>query len=283
MQFLSETELRQLVPSAFTLESHVVKKNKSGYIPCNTPELITSLNQKGWKPVRAYQVKAKLKKNEGFQKHFIHFQSVVKDTYTDVTPELILINSYDARASVKLLIGGYSAKFDYSFITHPEELKHKMITHRKKYEASDKEKLNGRYNPKHQPMEPGKKDINLLISVAIKGIQSQSEAIDKMKFKTLSRYQQVEVAKECTLARWDYRYGLNDTSSLLSCNRELLGDDSFLENSWNLFSLLQYNIVHGGWIGAGDKSIKKLVDPNRAIKVAVKMYDIFSTYLSKQK
>lgn len=80
--------------------------NKYRFIP--TTRVVNVLENMGWFPVKASEMKIRNTDRDGFQKHMICFRQhsdnslVVKDT---VFPEIVLTNSHDGLASFNLMAG----------------------------------------------------------------------------------------------------------------------------------------------------------------------------------
>lgn len=104
--YLSETQLRNLVPSAFAETAHDSRSARYTYIP--TIEVILGLVKEGFMPVRAKQGGSRIAGKADFTKHMVTFRHqdhIDMRTGVDSFPEIILINSHDGTSSYKVMGG----------------------------------------------------------------------------------------------------------------------------------------------------------------------------------
>lgn len=262
-QRLSEDDLRLLIPSAYSENNAGRVKDCYQRIP--TPDVLKHAAAVGWIPTKAYQVRPKKEENKGFQKHFIHLRNPnvfvgTSEDEIELIPEMILVNSYDGRASFKLTIGIHRVVCSNGLVIHSRNLSDTCIKHK----SSDQQDSYKRDN------------IRQLIIDMTKHVQTSLKMISKMKKITLNPSQQRALAQECCRARWDYKYVLPNPSSLLKPIREEDNDSS----AWIVFNRIQEKFMNGGWIGAGDRKVKPLVDPNRAFKVNRQLFLVVEDFLT---
>lgn len=265
-RFITNEELRAQASSIFT--DKVADRVLKNYIELWTPQILDDLKLFNWKPVRAYQVKPKLESNSGFQKHFIHLRNekvfVGTRDNIELIPEIVVVNSYDARSSFKVVLNMYRVASDSGLIIGPGE----KISHRE----IDKTDEN---------------DTRLAINetqVLYKRILENSlpdslSTISRLKTIQLDRIQQKRLAEQLCKDRWDYKYQLAYPERLTTPCREEDKDQS----AWTVYCKIHEKILKGGWVGAGDRTIKALKDPNRELKVNTKMFTTLSDFIASLK
>jgi hypothetical protein len=257
-QFIDMKELQRRAPSAFT--EIPANRTSDRYIHIPTPLIVADLIASGWEPVDAYEVRPKKEENKGYQKHFIRFRN--RSVYVghsfhsiEYLPELLLVNSYDARCAFKLYMALHRVVCKNMLLIKSEELENMHIPHK---------------GWKHE-------EIYDLIE-AIRSNTSQAiEWMNRLKAVQLSKQQQSAFAQECCRARWDYKYVLTQPKQLLDPWREEdKGDDLFI-----VFNRIQEKIIKGGWTGSAGRAIKPLKDPNRELIVNSKLFQIVDNFYSR--
>jgi hypothetical protein len=243
-QFLTKEQLRKQASAAFTgkLADRVLKNYRDVW----TPDL--------------------LRDNKGFQKHFIHLRN--PDHYVgsfdkiEMVPEILLVNSYDARSSFRL-----------SLIMHKVDTGSGLI-------ASCDEKISHR-EVGEEGSRLSTKDTEIAIrNIIYKKIPKTLESIERLKRIQLDRFQQKQLALELCRDRWDYKYQLAHPEHL---TKPSVDEDIADSSAWTVYCRIHEKVLKGGWIGAGDRIIKPLKDPNRELKVNTKMYDTILHFVSKIK
>lgn len=265
-RFITNEELRHQASSIFTAKK--ADRALKNYLELWTPQILDDLRLLGWKPVRAYQVKPKLQINDGYQKHFVHLRNdkvfVGAKNDIELIPELIVINSYDARSSFKVVLNIHRVVSDSGLILGEGE----KISHR---EVDKKDETDNRLG-----VDETKK---LYAKVIKQNLPQCLSLIERLKTIHLDRIQQRRLAEQLCKDRWDYKYQLAHPERLTTPSREEDKDQS----AWIVYCKIHEKILKGGWVGAGDRTIKPLKDPNREIKINIKMFDTMSNFISKLK
>lgn len=259
-KFITIEDIQSKAPSCFT--SVVSQKASDKYVFIYTPDVIKNLLLIGWVPIDAYQVNPKKEENKGFQKHFIKFRNpkyfIGCKNNIEIIPELLLVNSYDAKCSFKFYITLYRIVSDSAIVMKSDELldedgREKMTLPHKGDKSSDYHELSNSF------------DQNISTVVRLMNDLTKIELDDK---------QQKEFAKECCRARWDYTYQLLNTKSLLDPWREVDEKNDLLTISYRL----QEKLIKGGWTGAGGRAIKPIKDVNRELIINKKLFQIIENY-----
>ena len=111
---LSRERLKSIVPSVFTMDKKETLTERYHFIP--TYEVLNTLEDLGWLPVKADEMKCRDSNNREFTKHMLRFQNfdeslrsdlLLHDANRDVEScvEMILINAHNGCASFRFLAG----------------------------------------------------------------------------------------------------------------------------------------------------------------------------------
>jgi Domain of unknown function (DUF932) len=263
-QFMSIDDVRVKAPSCFTQTQSKTVSDKYTLIP--TPDVLENLAMIGWLPIDAYEVTPKKAENIGYQKHFIKLRNqkhfIGSKKRIDAVPELLLINSYDAKCSFKFYISLYRVVSKSNMIVHSDKL----------LDDDGREKMK-------LPHKGDKLQSYLSLSESFdKNIQTVVGLLNNMATIKLDRQQQHLFAKECCRARWDYNYSLQSTKSLLDPWREEDDKDDLLTLSYRLHE----KMIKGGWTGAGNRAIKPIKDPNRAFNIGARLFTVIENFYQQQ-
>lgn len=252
-KFLTNDELKTQVPSAFT----VLKDKRASYTLIPTPSLINDFEGFGWKPVAGTQMRTKLAKNAGIQKHFIRFRNpklyVGSKNAISVIPELMLVNSYDAKCLCKIPVSLYRVACDNGCIIETSKFETVLIPHR-----GDTSLV---YLKEY--LEDATSNCKLAI-----------ELMEKMEKKIMTTAEQHKFVKEAFRSRFDYVYKA-EISQMLIPAREA----DRPSNLWVVYNRLQEKMIKGGWIGSGKRKVKPLTNPDRALLTNRRLFEIAETFL----
>ena len=260
-KFISIDSVREKASSCFTSTS--LHKGTSKYMFIYTPDVLTDLALIGWLPVDAYQVSPKKEENVGFQKHFIKLRNEkyfigTKDNI-EMIPELLLINSYDAKCSFKFYVTLYRVASESAIVMKSDRLLNES--------GEEKMKLSHKGEKLTEYFDDLVKSFDENVATAI-------ELMNEMSSMELTDKQQKTFAQLCCRARWDYRYELQNTNSILDPWREEDEKSDLLTVSYKL----QEKLIKGGWVGAGGRAIKPIKDPNRELGINHKLFTIIEDY-----
>lgn len=245
-KFLTEEDLRIKVPAAYTAAAPNSRGPKGpkalqDYVPVETPRVLRDLEALGWKPVRATQMRADLPQNEGFQRHFIHLRNpkffVGSPDDIEAIPELLLLNSYDARCSFTLYTEIYRTVSGTSSTLYKTSEQHRGC----------------------KVEEIAQKNEEFLANIL-----NAIELLQRMKRVELyDRSLQKKLAEEAYVARWDYRKPKTNCENLL---KPLRYEDE-PNDLWTVYNRVQEKIIRGGWVGPGGRMVKPIDNPDRELKI----------------
>ena len=250
----SINDLRKITPSVFTKSPS--KKASKEYNHISTTEVLERMDEFGWQINRATEIRPKKKENFGYQKHIIHLRNSnvfigQSDQEIEMLPEIVLINSHDARSSFKVRTGLFRGACGNGLLIPICNMQTLDVPHR----GSDSVQL------------------KYTILCLMERIPIMMGKVDRLMQRQLTRTEKVEIAKDALLARWNYRY----TAPI----RELiepLRDEDRGDNLWILFNVLQEKLIRGNWNGS-DRKIKAIVDQNRELNINNKLFTIIESYL----
>ena len=102
MVALSTAALRNLVPAAFADSAHTSRSARYGFVP--TSEVISGLQQAGFYPTQALQVKSRLVDRKDHAKHLLRFR---RDDapINGLVPEVVMLNSHDGSSRYHMMGG----------------------------------------------------------------------------------------------------------------------------------------------------------------------------------
>lgn len=257
--FLSDQEIQLAAPSIYTNKmKHTASEERYVFIPTN--EVIKGLKDFGWEVSKASQMKTKLKENSGFQKHFVHLRNPklfvgVNKNEIEAVPEILLVNSYDARCSFKMFIGMFRVACSNGLIIQSSQLDNMVIPHR----------------------GDSVEELPTLVPVIMNNVDKACSMMEKMKRIKLTPAQQRKFAIEACRSRWDYNYQLLETKEILEPARE--ADES--TDLWTVFNRLQEKLIRGGWKGIGGRAVKALKNPDRELMTNRRLFEIAETFMMK--
>jgi hypothetical protein len=170
----------------------------------------------------------------GFQKHCIKFRHVnlLGKNAGDVMPEIIAFNSHNGTSSFRLMAGIYRLVCANGLVVGQALLDSIKLRH---VGYSDEK-----------------------AAQAIQKIASEFpaviEAIEKMKVKTLTDSESYELAKSAIALRWEEQAPITPDQALVTHRQ-----DDRQQNLWNVFNVVQENVIRGGMIGRDTNNRQRLV------------------------
>lgn len=272
-KFLTIDELRERVPSAFTrVRAPHIGSNR--YQLVDTIRMLGFLEQKGWRPYRAYQTRSKAEKNVGFERHFIRLRNpelfIGTRENIEAIPEILLVNSYGCRCSFKLYAALTRLQTGSEFVFDGEAMPKVVAAHSDHYEEHDKNGK-GMGDPKILKILSGEK-IKEMAGQMTKVV----EVVTRMKSTNTTRADQKELAHDAIAARWDYQWPKTGWEELVKPTADDEGNDL-----WSIFNRVHQKTVKGGWSGNGGKAIKPLIEPNRELKTNGRLFQVAHDILER--
>lgn len=224
-KFLSNAELGHYAPSIFAEKpaSHV--SDKYAFVP--TTQVLTTLQDAGWMPVRVQESRVRLDEKQGYQKHMIrlrHQDSQVMKV-GDSLPEIVLTNSHDGLASFALSLGLFRLVCSNGLVVADGMFESARIKH------------------------IGYRDEAVIdiVSRVVESAPQLTQAIDVFQGTTLSEGEQLAFATGALDLRWKENAPI-EASDLLKARRWEDGKKSV----WSTFNTIQENMLRGGLRGRSE-------------------------------
>jgi hypothetical protein len=218
--FLSEDQLRSIVPSIFAEEAHESRSERYAYVP--TIEVVRGLADEGFRPTFACQAIPRDKGRIGTTKHMLRFRREVDADRTGEVPEVIGINSHGGETSFQL-IGGV-----FRFVCE-----NGMVTGNKYDEVRVRHTGN---------------IVDEVIDGAARVVASFDPimgAVERMKGITLRASDAAALAEAALTVRYDLEAGERAPITAADLLRPRRTEDTGAD-LWSTFNRLQENVIRGG-------------------------------------
>ena len=220
--FLTEDQMRGIVPSIFAEEAHTSRSERYSYIP--TIDIVRGLAKEGFMPTFACQAKPRDDDRRGFTKHMMRFRREA-DIAKSEAAEIIGINSHGGETSFQLLGGVFRFVCANGMI------------------VGDKfEEVRVRHSGKI---------VNEVIEGAYRVVSSFERtmgAVDTMKQIAMRPQEQEALAEAASIMRFDLEEGEDSPVSLNSFLRARRSADTS-NDLWSTFNRVQENTIRGGLHG----------------------------------
>jgi Domain of unknown function (DUF932) len=215
----SETSIRQDVPAAYAVTAAPTTGDK--YVFIDTAQLITALQDHGFHPTQAIQLKTR-KSNPVYAKHMLRFRHIRESvTLVDAVPELILINAHDGTSAYQLRSGLYRPVCTNGMMTCLGDFDFIRVPHRGNVVANV---------------------VDGAIQIS-RGFADVGHAVEEMARRELSRLEQLKFAEDALRVR--YTEGKRPpfhADQLLQARRFVdRGNDL-----WRIYNVVQENVMQGG-------------------------------------
>ncbi len=226
MNILTTDALHKTAPAIFAQAPDRAVSDRYGFVP--TIDVVTSLQDEGWYPVRAQQTSTRDPNRRSLARHMIRFRQDPDRQVTvgDSVAELVLTNSHDRSAAYQLDLGLFRLVCSNGMVTPTGDL--------------------GGIRVKH-----GKQIVENIIEGSlnlINEIPKISESVDHFRSTLVSS----EEALMFSRAALSLRYGEDwlekspiQPEDLLRLRRQEDHEPSL----WNAFNRVQENLMKGGLLG----------------------------------
>lgn len=252
MNILTKNDLSKVAPAIFAESPDTNVSDRYGFVP--TIDVVDSLQDQGWYPVRAQQTHTRDETKNHLARHMVRFrqdpdrQISVGDSVT----ELVLTNSHDRSSAYQLDLGLFRMICSNGMVTPTGDL--------------------GQIRVKH-----GKHVVENIIEGSLhlaSEIPLLSESVDSFQSTLMSSHEAVLFAKAALAIRygedWQSQSPIHP-ESLLQARRNEDREPSL----WKVFNRVQENLIKGGLAGRSGNgrntrsraitSVSKDVRLNRAL------------------
>ena len=225
-QILSKKQINDVAPSVFTQSpsSDVTEK----YTFISTEKVIDDMEELGWMPVDAKEVKARTKNTQGVQKHMIVFRNediVIDGADGDtVYPQILMTNSHDGKNSFQFTAGLFRMICENGLVIADTEFEDVKMRH----------------------MGYTFDDLQSMIKDMVEKLPLTVESMNKMKSVELEGEQVLELAKSLLDIRVE---GTDNTFNDIAINNVLESQRKEDEGMglWEVFNRVQENIINGNF------------------------------------
>ena len=247
-QGLTADDIRTHCPSVYATEPHESRSAKYGYVP--TSEVIAGLREIGMVPTVAMQSRSRIEGKTAYTKHLLRFRRECDLGYNkpDVS-EVVVENSHDGTTGYHLMQGVFRLICSNGMILWDEQ-KEVRIRHQGNI-------------------------VQRVVDSTLELVQESEETMDtveQMKQVTLSRPEQLLLAKESMYARFDedlLNQGLivYQPEDFLR-RRRTFGDEG--EDLWTIGNVIQENLIRGKvthYVGREKKSTRPVTGIDQSVKI----------------
>ena len=225
-KILSKKQINDVAPSVFTQSpsSDVTEK----YTFISTEKVIDDMEELGWMPVDAKEVKARTKSTQGVQKHMIVFRN--EDIVIDgedgdtVYPQILMTNSHDGKNSFQFTAGLFRMICENGLVIADKTFEDVKMRH----------------------MGYTFEDLQVLIKDIVEKLPLTVESMNRMKSVELEKDQVLELAKSLLDIRVE---GTDNTFNDVAITNVLESQRKEDEGMglWEVFNRVQENIINGNF------------------------------------
>ena len=225
-KFLSKKQINDVAPSVFTNHPSSDVTEKYTFIP--TEKVIDDMEELGWKPVEAKEVKARKQETIGYQKHLIVFRNndvvINGDDGDTVFPQILLTNSHDGKNSFQFTAGLFRMICENGLVIADTEFEDVRMRH----------------------MGYTFDDLQSMIKDMVEKLPLTVESMNKMKSIELEGEQVLELAKSLLDIRVE---GTDNTFNDVAITNVLETQRKEDEGMglWEVFNRIQENIINGNF------------------------------------
>ena len=267
--FLTKEDIKTMCPNA--LKSAPTNPNVSEYyVQANTETVIDDLARLNWFPVEAKQCRQKQGSSGIRSFHMIAFQNpdiaIVKDNGSgevECYPRIILTNSHDGFNSFRFRIGLFRLICSNGLVLATDQMVDMSIRHRN-YDFDELRKM---------------------VALACGQVEAQTKVMSEMNQTQLTEEEKLTFAESAYRIRKGVADGeklevpMDTLKSLLSPQR----DEDKGNSLWNVFNVVQENIMKGGYIAKTAKGKERkqrgVTSVTRSLGVNVALFRSASSYI----
>ncbi|QKI89634.1 DUF932 domain-containing protein [Thiomicrorhabdus xiamenensis] len=252
MNILTTQQLFKIAPAIFAESPDKAVSDRYGFVP--TIDVVESLQNEGWYPVRAQQTNVRNSDKRDLARHMIRFRQDPDRQMAvgDSIPELVLTNSHDRSSAYQLDLGLFRLACSNGMVTPAGDLGNIRVRH-------------------------GKNVVDNIIegSLQLAGeIPHISESVDDFQSTLISSEEAYLFARAALSLRYGEEWQAQSPispESLLQARRNEDKEPSL----WKTFNRVQENMMKGGVLGRSNngrntrtraiKSVSEEVRLNRAL------------------
>jgi hypothetical protein len=230
---LTDAEMLDTAPSIFAGEAHHSRSERYTYIP--TIDILRGLQSEGFQPFMVGQAKARTADKREFTRHMLRLRHTDLFHDSEVTQEIILLNSHDGTSSYQLIHGVFRFVCMKGMVCG---------------DVLEENRVHHKGNIKAQVIEAAARIVS--------DSAERQEVIEDMHHRRMTRGQQEAFAQ----AGIELRFG-EDNASVITPAQALISvrpeDDG--NTQWNVFNRVQEHLTKGGMDGRNRSNKVRKVRP----------------------
>lgn len=235
-KYLTKANIKYMAPSVFAEKPSDNVSDKYTHIP--TERVIDDMEELGWKPIEAKEVKARKNSTRGFQKHLLVFRNddvvINGDDGDTVFPQILLTNSHDGKNSFQFQAGLFRMICANGLVIADQQFEAVKMRH----------------------MGYTFKDLQVMLVEMVEKLPLTVESMNIMKSTILEENEILEFAKKAVATRFTEkelnRIEVDFKDLTFPIRKEDKGNDV-----WSVFNVVQEKLLTGDFnYRAGGKSRK---------------------------
>lgn len=267
---LNSDELRKMAPSIFTDGPKDNLSDRYEFVP--TSDIINFMENQGWFPIDAKEVKTRKEENKGFQRHLVRFRhpelsfNEINDDSNYI--DILLTNSHDGMSSFTFQIGIFRLVCSNGLIVKQADFGTVRVRHLTKDSNS----------------ETFHSQLLEAITTLVNQLPKTVEAIEIMQNTMLNSNQIKELATKAIYSRFDKKAKNIDidyvVNQLITSDRK----EDERDNVWNNYNKIQEKLLNGtySYINKTNNKLRKARPVNnivQATKLNAELFDMAYGYV----
>lgn len=248
MNILTNDRLHKLAPVIFAEQPSKAVSDRYGFVP--TINVVESLKEQGWYPVRAQQSNAREQSKQMLAKHMIRFRQDPDSQISvgDCLPELVLVNSHDRSAAYQLDLGLFRLACSNGMVTPAGHL--------------------GGIKVKH-----GKNIVENIIEGSLSlssEIPHIAESVNQFRSTLISTAESILLAEAALTARYGDSWQTDSPVSATDLLQVRRIEDKE-PTLWNALNRVQENLMRGGLAGRSQTGRRVRTRPIKSVSEDVRL------------
>jgi len=266
---LNSDDLKKMAPSVFTESQKSNLSDRYEFVP--TSDIVNFMEENGWFPIDAKEVKTRKQENKGFQKHIVRFRHP-ELSFNEVNGDgnfidILLTNSHDGMSSFTFQIGIFRLVCSNGLVVKQADFGTVRVRHLSK-----------------ESSEVFNAQLLEAISTLVNQIPKTVAAIDVMQSTMLNKDQVKELAIKAVDSRFDKKAENLDVDYII--DQIVLADrkEDEGESVWNIFNRIQEKLLKGtySYINKNNNKVRKARPVNnivQATKLNTELFDMAYSYV----
>jgi hypothetical protein len=266
---LNSDDLKKMAPSVFTESQKSNLSDRYEFVP--TSDIVNFMEENGWFPIDAKEVKTRKQENKGFQKHIVRFRHP-ELSFNEVNGDgnfidILLTNSHDGMSSFTFQIGIFRLVCSNGLVVKQADFGTVRVRHLSK-----------------ESSEVFNAQLLEAISTLVNQIPKTVAAIDVMQNTMLNKDQVKELAIKAVDSRFDKKAENLDVDYII--DQIVLADrkEDEGESVWNIFNRIQEKLLKGtySYINKNNNKVRKARPVNnivQATKLNTELFDMAYSYV----